>query len=149
MRECLAVLTIVLSLTFAVAAEPERYPWKNGNSFEIYYVDGAESAYSPGQSISLEVQGRALSTHVAPDPEYGFHVQAYIDHEDGSRSLAGANGKYDQRLRGWRVILEAPQETKEGYRLRVSLYCGVDDSLCADTYGRAAQTTKTFHFEIR
>ena len=149
MRVFLAVLVIVLSSTLAVATEREDYPWKDGNRFEIYYVDGVESIYSPGQSISLDVQGRALSTHVSPDPEHAFHVQAYIDHEDSSRSLAGANGEYDQRLRGWRVTLEAPREIKDGYRLQVSLYCGVDESLCAETYGRAAQTTKTFYFGIR
>ena len=149
MRVCLTVLTIVLSSIFAVAAEPEGYPWKSGHSFEIYDVDGFESVYSPGQPISLEVQGRALSTHVSPDPQHGFHVWADIDHEDSSRTLAWANGEYDERLRGWRVTLETPRELKEGYRLRISLYCAVDDSLCADTYGRAAKTTKTLYFEIR
>jgi hypothetical protein len=149
MGDYLAVLSVVLSVSFAVAAEPEHYPWKHGNSFEIYYVEGAESVYFPGEAISLEVQGRALSTHVSPDPEHGFHVQASIDHQDASKSFAGANGDYDPHLRGWRVALEAPQEVKDRYRLRVSLYCGVDESLCADTYGRAAQTTKVFYFDVR
>ena len=149
MRVLLVVVTGVLSSILAVGAGGKDYPWKDGNSFEIYYVSGVESAYSPGQSISLEVQGRAVSTHVPPDPGHGFHVQAYIDHEDSSTSLAGANGEYNPRLRGWTVILEAPLEFKESYRLQVSLYCGVDDSLCADTYGRAAQATETFYFGVR
>ena len=110
---------------------------------------GVESVYATGQSISLEVQGRAVSTHVPPDPEPGFHVQAYIGHEDSSSSLSGANEQYDPRLRGWTVTLEAPLEFKEGYRLQVSLYCGVDESPCAETYGRAAQATETFRFGVR
>lgn len=149
MRAFLKVLTIVLAATLAWAAEREGYPWKDGKTFEIYYVGGIDSVYSPGQSIRLEVEGRALSTNVPPDPEHGFHVQASIDHEDSSKSLAGANGEYDEGLGGWRVTLEAPRELKQGYRLQASLYCGLDESLCAETYGRAAQVTKTFYFEIR
>ena len=149
MRIFLKVLTIVLPATLAVAAEHDGYPWKEGNSFEIYHVGGIDSVYSPGQSLLLEVEGRALSTNVPPDPEHGFHVQAYITHEHSSKSLAGANGEYEQGLGGWRVTLEAPRELNEGYRLQVSLYCASDDSLCARTYGRAAQVTKTFYFEIR
>ena len=149
MRVFLQVLILVLAATLEVAAERPDYPWKDGTSFEIYHVGGVDWVYSPGQTIALEVEGRALSTNVPPDPEHGFNVQAYIDHEDSSKSLAGANGEYDEALRGWRVELEAPREQKEKYRLQVSLYCSSDDCLCAKTYGRAAQVMKTFYFEIR
>jgi hypothetical protein len=33
--------------------------------------------------------------------------------------------------------------------LQVHLYCADDTSLCAETYGRAAQVVETFHFDVR
>ena len=131
------------------AADDEGYPWKNGNSFEIYRVDGAEPSFQPGARITLEVLGRSLATNVTPDPEHGFHVQASIDREDLARSVAGANGKWNDALGGWLVELIAPQEPRENYRLQVFLYCGDDMSPCAETYGRAAQVVETFYFEVR
>ena len=143
------ILSMGLALIAPAAGQEREYPWKGGKSFEIYHVGGVDSVFLPGGSISLDVEGRALATHVSPEPENGFHVQAYIDHEDLSRSLAGGNGEWDDGLRGWRVELKAPTELRDHYRLRVSLYCGYDESACAETYGRAAQTSKTFYFDVR
>ena len=91
---------------------------------EVTLISGPVSIAPPPNVKTIQVttaaeMAAATKTALPPDPEHGFHVQAYIDHEDSSKSLAGANGEYDQRLRGWRVTLEAPRELKEGYRLQV------------------------------
>jgi hypothetical protein len=146
-RQQLTVITALLAASALAAGN--GYPWKNGNSFEIYRVDGVGRTFEARSRITLEVLGRSLSTNVPPDPEYGFHVQASIDHVDLSRSVAGANGEWNDGLRGWVVELAAPQEPRENYRLQVHLYCTKDASLCAETYGRAAQVVETFHFDVR
>ena len=89
----LAVVAALLAASGVVVADGDGYPWKNGNTFEIYRVNGVERTFQPGSRIALEVLGRSLSTNVPPDPEYGFHVQVSIDHADLSRSVAGANGE--------------------------------------------------------
>jgi len=151
-------ITLILSLAFAIAlqiclavsavADPVTYPFKNGRSFEIYSVDRVESTYSPGEQISLEVSGRSLSTNVPIEPESGFHVQVAIDSADLTHSEGRANGKYDEAARGWLADLHAPDAPGE-YRLMVFLYCSRDESPCAETFGRAAQVTETFYFEVR
>jgi hypothetical protein len=145
----LAIIAALYIASGGSVAAGDGYPWKNGDSFEIDYVGGTEHTFEPGARIELEVLGRSLSTNVPPDPEYGFHVQVSIDHPDLSRSVTGANGEWDEGLRGWFVTLAAPQEPLESYRLRVSLYCADDSSACAETYGRAAQVSETSYFDVR
>ena len=140
-------LFVVAALALAAASNAD-YPWKNGDSFEIYRVDGVARTFDAEVRISLEVFGRSLDTNVAPDPESGFNVQAYIDHADVGRTVSAGNGQWDPSLRGWRVELTAPAQPRDQYRLQVSLYCGRDESLCAETYGRAAQVTSTFRFDV-
>lgn len=145
-------LAFALALTICAAvpalADPVTYPFKDGRSFEIYSVDRVESTYSPGEQISLEVSGRSLSTNVPIEPESGFHVQVAIDSADLTHPEGRANGEYDEAARAWLADLHAP-DTPGEYRLTVFLYCSRDESLCAETFGRAAQVTETFHFEVR
>jgi hypothetical protein len=148
-RRLLTVVTAVLVASSVAVPVSSEYPWKNGNSFEIYRVDGVERAFEAGSQINLEVIGRSLSSNVAIDPESGFHVQAAISHADLSRSVAGANAEWNEGLRGWTVELVTPAEPRENYRLQVHVYCAKDDSPCAETFGRAAQVTETFHFDVR
>jgi hypothetical protein len=148
-RRQLTVIAALFAAAGVAVADGHSYPWKNGNSFEIYRVGGVERTFQAGSRITLEVLGRSLSTNVPPDPEYGFHVQASILHVDLSRAVAGANGEWNDGFHGWIVNLAAPQEPRENYRLQVHLYCADDASLCAETYGRAAQVVEIFHFDVR
>ena len=137
-----------LIATFGVAvADGDSYPWKSVSRFEIDNVEGIEYSYTAGVPIKLEVVGSASLSSVIPDPKSGFHVQASIDKEDLSRSVAGANGEWKDDLQGWVVELPGVEESR--YRLQVSLYCADDASICAQTYGRAAQVTETFYIDVR
>ena len=148
MRKRVVALLFVGAALVLAAASNANYPWKNSDSFEIDRVDGVERIFESEAPISLEVFGRSTDRNVAPDPEFGFHVQAYIDHADVGRSISAGNGQWDPNLRGWRVELTAPAQPRDQYRLQVALYCGRDESLCAETYGRAAQVTSTFRFDV-
>jgi hypothetical protein len=148
-RDQLVAIASILAVSGLAVAGEYDYPWKDGNSFEIHHVDGVEYSYAPEARITLEVVGRALGTNVPPDPEYGFHVQATIDHPDLTRAISGGNGVWDPGLRGWKIEMKAPQELRDEYRLLVSLYCGQDESECAETYGRAAQVMEKFEFDVR
>ena len=145
----LTVIAALVTVWGIAAADDQGFRWKDGNSFEISRVIGVKRSYQAGARIRLKVFGRSLSTDVAPDPKNGFNVQGYVDRLDPARAAVGANGEWKDGLDGWTVDLPAPQERGENYRLQVFLYCADDASLCAETYGRAAQVVETFHFDVR
>ena len=142
------VIAALLAAWGLTAGGGKEYPWKDGNKFEIHRVNGVERTCEAGSRITLEVFGRSVSTNVEPEPKSGFHVQASIDHEEDTKSRAGANGEWNEELNGWVVELVAPEKSRNHYRLQVFLYCADDTSECARTYGRAAQAVETFHFDV-
>ena len=145
----LSAVAVLFAMSGVAVADGDGYRWKDGHSFEIYRVSGVERTCEAGARITLEVFGRSISGNVDPDPKSGFNVQAYIDHVDLPEATTGANGKWKKDLHGWVVELSAPQEFHEDYRLQVSLYCATEPSPCSETYGRAAQVTETYHFDVR
>jgi len=79
----------------------------------------------------------------------GFNVQASIDDLAEKKSLSGTSGKYDENRRAWLITLNAPKDNTKLYELSVNLYCGKDESPCAEIYGRAAQTSKNLNLQVR
>ena len=122
--------------------------WKNGRCFAIERVDGVEPVYDENTKMTLKVLGRTVNADVDPEPKNGFCVQGYISHEGDAATIAGANGVWDEKLRGWYVQLPVPPGPREGYTLWIALYCCQDGSVCADTYGRAAQANATYTFDV-
>ena len=142
------VITAMIMAAFSIPASANEYPWKTLPPFEISFVDGYQETYNAGDQIVFYVEGKSPS-RVEAEPQAGFDVQAYIVDQTAKRNHTGTNGKYDENRRAWLVTLTAPKDNTKSYEISVSLYCGKDESPCAEIYGRAAQTQKTLNLLVR
>ena len=140
------IATIILAL-ISIPAAAYDYPWKTLPPFEISYIDGYEEVYDAGEQIIFYVQGNSFRTET--EPRNGFGVQASIDDPAEQRSVAGATGEYDESRRAWLIKLKAPKDNTKSYKLSIGLYCDRDEGSCAEIYGRAAQTSKTYSLQVR
>jgi len=141
------LVTIFMSL-FSIQAAAYEDPWKTLPPFEISFIDGYQGAYDAEEQIVFYVEGKSPS-RIEAEPQAGFDVQAYIVDPAEKRNHSGANGKYDENKRAWLITMKAPKDNSKTYELSVLLYCGKDDSPCAEIYGKAAQTSKTLSLQIR
>ena len=146
MRKVINV-AIILAL-YSIQAVAFEYPWKTQPPFEISFVDGYQEFYEAEERISFYVEGRSPAG-IETAPQHGFNVQVHISDPAAQKSHSAANGAYDENRRAWLVELSAPKDNTKSYTLDISLYCGIDNSQCAEIYGVAAQTTKTFNLQVR
>jgi hypothetical protein len=142
------VITVIGVVLFSIPVVADEYPWKTLPPFEIWFIDGYQETYDAGEQIVFYVEGRSHSL-IEAEPQTGFNVQASIFDSAGNKTYSGTNGKYDENKRAWLITLTAPKDNTKSYRLSVSLYCGKDESPCAEIYGRAAQTSKSLFLQIR
>ena len=142
------IIAVVTMAVFTIPAAAYEYPWKTLPPFEISFIDGYLTTYAAGEQIVFYVEGKSPS-RVEAEPRSGFNVQAYIVDKTATRNYAGANGEYDEKKGAWLIRLTAPKDNTKPYELSVSLYCGKDESPCAEIYGRAAQTSKTFNLQVQ
>jgi hypothetical protein len=139
----------MLSAPVFIATAGVEYPFQNGNSFEISRVDDLNSYFAPNVLVEISVKYRTRGSRVDCTPENGFHLQAYITDPDvPEHSIGGFNGKYDDSRDEWYFELKVPSEVKKNYELEIALYCGSDEALCAEEYGRAARTSEAYYFEV-
>jgi hypothetical protein len=143
----MVIAAIVMAL-FSIQAAAYEYRWKTLPPFEISFIDGYRGTYDEGEEIIFYVEGRSPSK-IEAEPQNGFNVQAYIDDPAEKKSLSATNGKYDENRRAWLITLNAPKDNTKSYVLSVSLYCGRDESPCAEIYGKAAQTLKNLNLQVR
>lgn len=140
-------LTILVVL-FSMPASAYEYKWKTLPPFEISFIDGYNETYGTGELIHFYVEGKSPSK-VEAEPQAGFNVQAYIIDTTNKKTLAGTSGEFDENKRAWLIKLKAPEDNTKTYELSVSLYCGKDESQCAEIYGRAAQTMKVLNLQVQ
>jgi len=142
-------LLFIPLFAFFLQAQPvhaSEYPWKTQPPFEISFIDGFQDIYNPGEQFSFYVEGK--SSHIDMGPKSGFSVTAYIQDQQNV-TIGHAVGKYDANRSAWLINLAAPSDDTRAYNVMIYLYCGKDDSQCADTYGRAAQTEKILQLKVR
>lgn len=118
-----------------------EYPWKVPTPFEISFVDGFTGVYPIGEQIVFHVEGRS-PVKVDALPNNGFAVSAAIYDVPRSRIIQSVVGNFDEARRAWQLAFSAPSDNSISYEVEIHLYCGKDESQCAEIYGRAAQTTK-------
>lgn len=138
----------MLVAALSIPASAKEYPWKTLPPFEISFIDGYQETYSAGEPIIFYVEGKSHSK-VEAEPQAGFDVQAYILDSADKTNHSGTNGKYDENKQAWLVTLTAPKDNTKSYEISISLYCGKDESPCAEIYGRAAQVGRTLNLQVR
>ena len=143
------ILMVVMAIAvFSIPAEAYEYKWKTLPPFEISFIDGYKESYGAGEPMIFYVEGKSPSK-VEAEPQTGFNVQAYIVDTTAKKNYAGATGEYDENKRAWLIKLTAPKDNTKTYEVSVRLYCGKDESPCAEIYGRAAQTSKTLNLQVQ
>ena len=143
------LLTATSSLAFAGATAPSNeYPWKTQPPFEVIDADGYQSSYQAGDPISFYVIGKSY-VEIDAEPKNGFSVSAAIYDVPRTKSFQSVTGKYDEAKHGWQVDFTTPKDSSLSYEIEIHLYCGQDDSRCAEIYGISAQTTKQMSFSVR
>lgn len=130
------------------APRPE-YNWKTRLPFEISHVDGFTGVFTAGKPIELSVEGHSPAIEVKVVPDEGFRLTARIFDEARTMSFGTAHGEYDAKKQAWQVSMEAPDDVTQSYEMEIFLYCAIDESRCAEIYGRAAQTSKALSFQLQ
>jgi hypothetical protein len=145
----IALLFVATVYTPATAGSIARqYPgWKTPQHFEISSVIGYQEVYNADEPIVFYVEGK--SDKIDLEQSTGFYMQARIDEFPRTRPVSFAKVQYDPDKRAWQINLTAPKDNTKTYEIQLHLYCGFDDSLCATTYGRAAQVEKILPLKIR
>lgn len=116
-------------------------------AFLIATVSAPKTTYNPGERIAVSFYGKEPDqTYATPDE--GFWSQAYIYDSGRTTQYDGGNATFDKTTSKWSVSLFAPSDTTKTYIFELSLYCGLDDSLCAKRYGIGAQLDKVFNFSL-
>lgn len=149
-KSLIALLFVAVMYTSANADSvvPDDTGSKSSQHFEISNIDGYREAYNPGDEIAFYVEGNS-PVQIQAEPKTGFHVQATVLAENQNNAYAGVNGKYDEDKHAWLVTFTAPGDTTKSYRLVIALYCATEAGPCVDTYGQAAQITKTLPLQVR
>lgn len=135
-----------LSVSGTAISAPE-YQWKVSTPFEVSFVDGFMGVYQAGEPIVFHVEGRS-PVQIEALPENGFSLAAAIYDVPRSRTIQSVAGNFDETRRAWQVTFTAPGDNAISYEVEIHLYCGRDESQCAEIYGRAAQTTKLLSLNV-
>lgn len=147
----LFIIVFILTAIYTPASAgttPRQYPgWKTPQHFEVSAIDGYQEVYNAGEPIVFYVEGK--SDKISLEQSTGFYMQGRIYDYPRTKSVVSAKIKYDSDRRAWQVQLIAPQDNTKEYEIVLHLYCGFDDSLCAITYGKAAQVEKILPLKIR
>lgn len=129
-------------------ASSDDYPWKTQPPFEVSGVEGFASSYLAGNLLSFHVMGKSY-VDIDAESKNGFSVSAAIYDVPRTKTFQTVAGTYDEAKRGWQIDFTAPTDSSLSYEIEILLYCGKDDSKCAEIYGIAAQTTKRMPLYIR
>lgn len=145
----IALLAVATFSTIATAGTtPRQYPgWKTPQHFEISSIIDYQEVYNADEPIIFYVEGK--SDKIDLEQSTGFYMQARIDEYPRTKTVSFAKVQYDPDKRAWQIKLTAPKDNTKDYEIELFLYCGFDDSLCATTYGRAAQVEKILHLKVR
>ncbi len=112
-------------------------------TFKIVRVDGYTYPAARGDTWPLSI--KVLEPDGTPGtPREGFAVQVYV-FLPRVKAVFGGNGEFDGSF--YRLKVPLPQEDGQ-YQLWVAAYCGMDESLCEQRYGRARQVEWTHDFLI-
>lgn len=141
-------LTGLLAAYICTCAYADEYPWKTQPPFEITSIDGLLSGYLAGSPISFYVIGKSY-VDIETEPKNGFSVSAAVYDVPRTKTFQSVTGKYDEEKHGWQVDFTSPQNSSLSYEIELQLYCGKDESQCAQIYGISAQTTKQMPLYIQ
>jgi len=113
-------------------------------------IEGVKQTYGTDESFNLTIKALEKNGSLAMQTK-GFSMQAYVtkftekEVYTDAKTVYGGNTEYNNGY--WTTGPIGPFTTGL-YRLEVSLYCGLDKSYCAKTYGVARQVTYTYCFQV-
>ena len=109
-------------------------------------IIGSQSNYSPGQTIKFNVKGIASDGSVGL-PTKGFNVQAWMQGPNGTVQIGGVyqsfNATYDANSALWNVVMTAPSDASQTYKIEVAFYCSNSSAGCS-----SGQINKSFTFNL-
>ena len=113
-------------------------------------IEGVKQTYGTDESFNLTIKALEKNGSLAMQTK-GFFMQAYVtkftekEIYTDAKTVYGGNAEYNNG--SWTIGQIGPFATGL-YRLEISLYCGLDESYCAKTYGVARQVTYTYWFKV-
>lgn len=120
--------------------------WITNERFEVPVIDGLQEAYNAGDPIEFYVEGKSNKMDV--DKSNGFYIAASLDCPADHHGIIAAV-KYDPDRRGWKVKLNAPNDSSKQYEISVHLLCGGNATPCASVYGEGSRMDKVLPLKVR
>ncbi len=127
---------------------PKRTPTPTPVQSNVFFIDSMypiKTVMSSGEAIPISIVVKEPDgTYATPDE--GFAAQAYIYDVPRTKTIAGTNLIESQNA--YKATMYAPA-LLGSYQLSISVYCGLDNSVCEKRYGRARQIQNEINFEVQ
>lgn len=143
-----AFITLLLVVAALTLASAEDRPWRmSGQHYSIASVYGYQKVYSPGEEISIYVEGHSPD-QIEAEPAAGFNVEASMTNDAINKTIANARSEYDESKRAWLVKFKAPSDFNSEYHVHVYFGCFTEGAPCEYVYGRNSRAVKSMPLQL-
>jgi hypothetical protein len=140
-------LLLVAAIHTPVTAAQDKKGRMTMQNFEIASVNGYREVYKAGEEIAFYVEGKS-PVEIDAEPGSGFIVQASMTNETQNKTIADADGVFDEGRRAWLVTFTAPSDISSSYKLHIYFFCATEGAPCEEIYGRFARAIKTLPLQL-